>query len=109
MVANDTRSMVVEAVVPNPDGTLRPGLFATAELQLAEQETGVFVPLGAVQKVGEVARGFRRPRRRRPRAGRRPGRESRGKGGDPRRSDGAGAAGRPAPNWSMTEIPGCVP
>ena len=58
MVANDTRSMVVEAIVPNPDGTLCPGLFATAELQLAEKGTGVLVPASAVQKVGEVARVF---------------------------------------------------
>lgn len=58
VVANDTRSMVVEAVVANPDGTLCPGLFATAEVQLAEKGAGVFVPAGAVQKVGEVARVF---------------------------------------------------
>ena len=37
IVANDTRSMVVEAVVPNPNGALRPGLFATAELVLPKK------------------------------------------------------------------------
>jgi RND family efflux transporter MFP subunit len=56
VVTNDTRSMVVEAMAPNPDGALRPGLFATAELEFKQQQAGVFVPLGAVQRMGEVAR-----------------------------------------------------
>jgi len=58
VVTNDTRSMVVEAVVPNPNGALRPGLFATAELELPKKGAEVFVPLGAVQRTGEVARVF---------------------------------------------------
>ena len=58
VVTNDTRSMVVEAVAPNPEGVLRPGLFATAELELQKQETAVFAPLGAVERMGEVARVF---------------------------------------------------
>jgi RND family efflux transporter MFP subunit len=58
VVTNDTRSMIVEAVVPNPNHTLRPGLFATAELQLAAKGAEVFVPISAVQKSGEVARVF---------------------------------------------------
>lgn len=58
VVTNDTRSMVVEAVVPNPNGVLRPGLFATAELELAKKGADVFVPLSAVQKTGDVARVF---------------------------------------------------
>jgi RND family efflux transporter MFP subunit len=58
VVTNDTRSMVVEAMVPNPEGVLRPGLFATAELELPNQGTAVFAPLGAVAKMGEVARVF---------------------------------------------------
>jgi RND family efflux transporter MFP subunit len=58
VVTNDTRSMVVEAVAPNPDGALRPGLFATAELELACRQQCVYAPLGAVQKTGEVARVF---------------------------------------------------
>jgi RND family efflux transporter MFP subunit len=58
VVTNDTRSMVVEAVVPNPDGALRPGLFATAELMLPKRGSQVFAPLSAVQKMGEVARVF---------------------------------------------------
>ena len=58
VVTKDTRSMIVEAIVPNPDGALRPGMFATAELLLAEEGGDLFIPLGAVQKTGEVARVF---------------------------------------------------
>lgn len=58
VVARDTRSMVVEAIVPNAEHILRPGLFATAELVLPGKEAEMFVPLGAVQRTGEVARVF---------------------------------------------------
>jgi len=58
VVTSDTRSMVVEAVVPNAEALLRPGLFANAQLVLAEQQAGMFVPAGAVQKTDEVARVF---------------------------------------------------
>jgi RND family efflux transporter MFP subunit len=58
VVTNDTRSMFVEALVPNPNGELRPGLFATAELVLPNKGAQVFVPKGAVQRIGEVARVF---------------------------------------------------
>ena len=58
VVTNDTRSLIVEAVVPNLESLLRPGLFATAELQLPEQKPVVLVPLVAVQKMDEVARVF---------------------------------------------------
>ena len=58
VVTNDTRSMIVEAVVPNSDGALRPGLFVTAELELKKQESEFLAPVGAVQRVGEVARVF---------------------------------------------------
>ena len=50
--------MVVEAVAPNPDGALRPGLFATAELELPKQQPSVLAPLGAVLRTGEVGRVF---------------------------------------------------
>ena len=58
VVTNDTRSMVVDAMVPNPEGALRPGLFATAELVLPKKATAMFVPATAVQRMGEVARVF---------------------------------------------------
>src|SRR5690606_18700843 len=58
VVTNDTRSMVVEAIVPNPKGELRPGMFATAELLLSDKGTDLLVPLSAVERNGEVARVF---------------------------------------------------
>jgi RND family efflux transporter MFP subunit len=58
VVSNDTRSMLVEAVVPNRERALRPGLFATAQLELATCKPEVFVPSRAVQRAGEVARVF---------------------------------------------------
>ncbi len=58
VVSDDTRSMLVEAVVPNADGALRPGLFATAQLELPNRRAEVLVPSRAVQRAGEVARVF---------------------------------------------------
>jgi RND family efflux transporter MFP subunit len=58
VVTNDTRSMVVDALVPNPNAELRPGLFATAELVLPKQGAAIFAPASAVQKMGDVARVF---------------------------------------------------
>jgi RND family efflux transporter MFP subunit len=36
-VRESTRDLVVEAMVPNPDGRLRPGMFAVAKLALSEK------------------------------------------------------------------------
>jgi membrane fusion protein (multidrug efflux system) len=58
VVTNDTRSLLVEALVENPEGELHPGMFATAELESKKQKTGFFAPLKAVQKMGEVSRVF---------------------------------------------------
>jgi RND family efflux transporter MFP subunit len=58
VVTNDTRTMVVEALVRNPDHLLHPGVFATAELELPRQGSTVFAPLGAVLRTGEVGRVF---------------------------------------------------
>jgi len=60
VVTNDTRSMVVEAVASNhdKDRRLRPGLFATAELELPRRQRSVLAPLGAVLRSGEVSRVF---------------------------------------------------
>jgi membrane fusion protein (multidrug efflux system) len=35
---------------------LRPGLFVTAEMELPEQQSHFFVPVGAVERMGESAR-----------------------------------------------------
>jgi RND family efflux transporter MFP subunit len=58
VVTNDTRSMVVEALAPNPNHVLRPGLFATAKLELPGQAMGCYVPMSAVIRDGEVGRVF---------------------------------------------------
>jgi membrane fusion protein (multidrug efflux system) len=57
-VQRDTRSLTVEAVVANPDGVLRPGLFATARLQTGGQQTVTEVPAVAVRTAAGVSRVF---------------------------------------------------
>lgn len=52
------RSLTVEAVVPNPDRTLKPGLFAAAQLQLEQETTALYVPAAAVQQHGDAGRVF---------------------------------------------------
>jgi membrane fusion protein (multidrug efflux system) len=42
-----TRDLVVEAVAPNPDGTLRPGMFATVHLATADVRV-LAAPAGAI-------------------------------------------------------------
>ena len=87
IVTNDTRSMMVDAMVPNPDGALRPGLFATAELVLPKKGASIFVPVTAVERTGEVGKvfvvrdGIARA------ASRRPGRDGRRQDRNSRRPD----------------------
>jgi RND family efflux transporter MFP subunit len=57
-VQRDTRSLRVEAVVPNADGLLRPGLFATARLQTGGQQAVAEVPSAAVRTEAGVSRVF---------------------------------------------------
>jgi membrane fusion protein (multidrug efflux system) len=47
-VRTDTRSLVAEALVPNEGGVLRPGLFATARVDLGQRRQAVLVPQRAV-------------------------------------------------------------
>lgn len=47
-VRADSRSLIVEALVPNADGALRPGLFATARIALGSRRAAVAVPARAV-------------------------------------------------------------
>jgi RND family efflux transporter MFP subunit len=54
----ENRSLCIEAVVPNPGAVLRPGLFVSAELQLDEERTEVFVPRVAVRQRGDSAAVF---------------------------------------------------
>jgi RND family efflux transporter MFP subunit len=57
-LAADRRALIVEAVVPNPNGELKPGFFVTAQIEQATQTPGVLVPPAAVQTVSGTARVF---------------------------------------------------
>jgi RND family efflux transporter MFP subunit len=48
----DQRALTIEAVVPNASNELKPGLFATAEVQQAKPTPAVVVPAAAVQTAG---------------------------------------------------------
>jgi RND family efflux transporter MFP subunit len=47
-VDESTRTVLVEAEIPNPEGRLRPGAFATAEVVTDPAQTAVLVPASAV-------------------------------------------------------------
>src|SRR6516165_7420935 len=51
--SENTQSLLARAVVQNPDGLLRPGLFVTAELQVEEINASVAVRPAAIQTVNE--------------------------------------------------------
>ncbi len=76
-VDESTRTLLVEAEIPNADGALRPGTFATAEIVVEPERPAVLVPTTAittfagVTKVLTVADG--RIQERRVRVGRRLG------------------------------------
>jgi RND family efflux transporter MFP subunit len=57
-VRADQRALTVEAVLPNTDGLLRPGLFASALVDSAVRESARFVPLAALRTDGSVSRLF---------------------------------------------------
>jgi membrane fusion protein (multidrug efflux system) len=52
----DQRALTVEAVVPNADGTLRPGLFATAAIQQSGTDRALCVPSSAVRNLAGSTR-----------------------------------------------------
>ncbi|MEW6151109.1 MAG: efflux RND transporter periplasmic adaptor subunit, partial [Pseudomonadota bacterium] len=47
--ASETQTAIARVVLSNPDGRLRPGLFVTARLILAERKVAVAVRTGAIQ------------------------------------------------------------
>ncbi len=51
--AESTQTMLARAVISNPKGDLRPGLFVTAEAMIGEKEAAVTVKAGALQTLGE--------------------------------------------------------
>lgn len=56
-VRQASRDLVVEALVPNAEGRLRPGMFAIVRLEVG-QKPGVVVPLNAVRKDLEPPRAY---------------------------------------------------
>jgi membrane fusion protein (multidrug efflux system) len=50
------RALTVEALVANPNGSLKPGLFATARIQQPQRTPGVLVPTAAVQTSAGTSR-----------------------------------------------------
>jgi RND family efflux transporter MFP subunit len=53
----NTRDLIIEASAPNADGSLRPGMFATAKLAVGEEEQPT-VPTEAIKVDGTVRRLF---------------------------------------------------
>jgi RND family efflux transporter MFP subunit len=53
---SDQRALTVEAVAPNADGRLKPGLFATALLQQPAPAPALLVPASAVETVAGTSR-----------------------------------------------------
>src|SRR4029077_8788296 len=52
----DQRALTVEAVVPNANAELKPGMFATALVQQREKTPAVLVPKPAVQTTAGTSR-----------------------------------------------------
>lgn len=52
-VAEKTRRVVVRCAVPNRDGRLKPGMFATVTLTTGETRPMLMVPTTAVQEIGD--------------------------------------------------------
>jgi RND family efflux transporter MFP subunit len=55
-VRADSRALIVEAVVDNPKGLLKPGLFVTARIEQTAPTPGVLVPASAVQTTAGTSR-----------------------------------------------------
>ena len=54
----DRRALPIEAVVPNPGGELKPGLFATARIEQPTRTPAIVVPAAAVQTSGGTSHVF---------------------------------------------------
>jgi len=54
----DQRALTVEAVVPNANADLKPGMFATARIEQNKREPAVLVPEAAVRVVSGTGRVF---------------------------------------------------
>ena len=54
----DQRALTVEAVVPNSNGELKPGMFATALIQQPKKVDAMLVPSSAVRVISGTSRVF---------------------------------------------------
>ena len=54
----NSRTLAVEAVVPNDSGTLKPGSFASASIEQANRSPAILTPATAVRTVAGTARVF---------------------------------------------------
>jgi len=45
-----SRSVIARVAIKNSNGLLRPGMFATAEISVAQRETALFIPVAAINK-----------------------------------------------------------
>jgi membrane fusion protein (multidrug efflux system) len=54
----DQRALTIEAVVPNSNGELKPGMFATALIQQPKKVPALMVPAAAVRNVAGTSRVF---------------------------------------------------
>jgi membrane fusion protein (multidrug efflux system) len=54
----DQRALTIEALVPNPTGELKPGLFTTARIQQPTPTPAIVVPAAAVQTAGGTSRAY---------------------------------------------------
>jgi len=54
----DSRALVIEAVVPNQTGELKPGLFATAQIEQASPTPAILVPATAIRTMTGTSRVF---------------------------------------------------
>lgn len=52
----DQRALTVEAIAPNADGRLKPGLFATASIQQPHSAPALLVPVTSVETVSGTSR-----------------------------------------------------
>jgi RND family efflux transporter MFP subunit len=55
-LAERQRALTVEAVAANPDGRLKPGLFATASIQQPQGAPALLIPAHAVETVSGTSR-----------------------------------------------------
>jgi RND family efflux transporter MFP subunit len=53
---SDQRALTVEAIAPNPDGRLKPGLFATALIRQPQGPPALLVPVSAIETVSGTSR-----------------------------------------------------